>query len=201
MPNRIPLPSATPMCQSGCAAATLAIPAPFCSASGVQGMGRHHKQGLSVCSSGCPAGCLSSACRSWRACNLEPLRCHTPALSILKHLGSCSVACQGWLTVCLYAESMVEAMHLRFHLSVVVKTLAQELGQAMQAVLGPPLRRSLFEALVPWTEDGPVPDLGPNGLARSDWQSESPCMLIRSPDHRHAPSAFYLSDCQRCILL
>ena len=49
---------------------------------------------------------------------------------------------------------MVEALQLRFHLSVVMRLLGTELGQAVQSALPPPLRRSFFDALALWCEDG-----------------------------------------------
>lgn len=80
--------------------------------------------------------CLLHAClpahHSCSSCR-EHLQCDIPGRSIHERLCSRSGASRDWLTAFLCAESMAEALHLRFHLS-----LALELCQAMQAVLVPP---------------------------------------------------------------
>ena len=70
---------------------------------------------------------------------------------------------------------MVEAMQLRFNMAIVMRALALELGQAMQASLTPQQRRSWFDALAFWCEDGTESSHGEPPSSRNS--PNSVCLL------------------------
>lgn len=58
-------------------------------------------------------------------------------------------------------------MQLRFHMAVVVRALALELGTAKQAMFAPQQRRTLFENLANWCEDGTETSQGADAVCLS----------------------------------